>query len=100
MDDIERMCREAEIVRNYEVYSGTHEYRATQAQLAMLVHLTKRDSIKRYEPVIHTLVAHLEKSHRPDQHNPYSARELWPDLFAAIDAVLTSHVEVRNLIGK
>ena len=42
MDDIERMCREAEIVRKHEAYSGAREYRATQAQLAMLVFLTQR----------------------------------------------------------
>ena len=41
MDDIERMCREAEIVQAHEAYSGTFQYRATQAQLAMLVHLTQ-----------------------------------------------------------
>ena len=41
MDDIERICREAEIVRAYEAYSGTFQYRATRAQLAMLVHLAQ-----------------------------------------------------------
>ena len=39
MDYIERMCREAEIVKPGQAYNGTTEYRCTQAQLALLASL-------------------------------------------------------------
>jgi hypothetical protein len=42
MDEIERMCREAEIVLSGQPYSGSTEHRCTQAMLAMLVHLTQQ----------------------------------------------------------
>ena len=37
---------------------------------------------------LRAFVAHVENRHRPDQHNPYTARELWPDLFASADMAL------------
>lgn len=43
----------------------------------------------RYEMAVATiadLVDHIEKHQRTDQHNPYTARELWPSLFARADA--------------
>jgi hypothetical protein len=43
------------------------------------------------ESALRAFVAHAESRQRPDQHNPYTARELWPDLFAASDrALMTS----------
>lgn len=43
---------------------------------------------ERWRSTLLAFVAHVEKHHHPDQHNPYSARELWPDLFAAADLLL------------
>ena len=40
------------------------------------------------EGALRAFVAHAESRQRPDQHNPYTARELWPDLFAASDRAL------------
>lgn len=37
---------------------------------------------------LHDLVQQIEKQHQMGQHNPYSARELWPNLFAKADEVL------------
>jgi hypothetical protein len=41
--------------------------------------------------VIVELLSHIEGSHHINQHNPYTARELWPDIFAAADEYLRSN---------
>lgn len=38
--------------------------------------------------VLRTVVSMLEARHVPNQHNPYSLRELYPELYAQIDAAL------------
>ena len=47
MDNIERLCRKAEVIRTWETYNGTTEYRCVQAALAMLVHLAVADERER-----------------------------------------------------
>lgn len=45
----------------------------------------------RAQRVVSMLVAHIERQHKVDQHNPYTARELWPDVFATADEYTGSH---------
>ena len=39
------------------------------------------DEIARLDDLVHRLRDALSDSHRPDQHNPYAASELRPELF-------------------
>lgn len=52
------------------------------------LHLGECPPTTKLRALVHDLVALLEKSHRVDQHNPYSLRELNTELFARIDEAM------------